>query len=65
MSPPPPVQILQLESTDYSTIAKLEARVFDDDPITIYAFGPDRGSTAVLQKRATALANQTRPPIAL
>lgn len=59
-----PISIQPLGPDDYYPIAALEARVFDDDPITVYAFGPNRASPAALQARAHSLANPSSyPPV--
>jgi hypothetical protein len=51
-----PISILSPGGGDFSTIAALEAHVFNDDPISVHAFGPSRNSPAALQERAVSLA---------
>jgi hypothetical protein len=53
---PAPISILPLGDRDFSTIAALEAHVFNDDPISVYAFDPARNSPAALHERAVSLA---------
>ena len=49
------ISILPLEPKDYPLVASLEAEVFSDDPISVYAFGPLRTSPIELEKRANSL----------
>jgi hypothetical protein len=56
------ISILPIEPADYYPIAALEARCFNDDPISVYAFGPDRASPATRQKRAHSLATTSSYP---
>lgn len=59
-----PISIQPLGPDDFHLIAALEGHAFNDDPITIYAFGPNRASPIALQKRAHSLANPpSYPPI--
>ncbi|KAI9746609.1 MAG: hypothetical protein M1818_000322 [Claussenomyces sp. TS43310] len=53
---PPTVQISEANPADFAeTLARLEADIFNDDPICCYGFGPDRGSPDKLAKRAEEL----------
>jgi hypothetical protein len=59
-----PISIQPLGPDDFYPIAALEAHVFNDDPITIYAYSPNRASPAALQERANSLANPSSyPPV--
>jgi hypothetical protein len=53
--PPLPISILPLETKDYPIVASLEAEVFSDDLISVYAFGTLRTSPTELAKRAASL----------
>ncbi len=55
--PLPTFSILPLQEGDHLPIANLERLVFSTDPITVYAFGPNRNSPAAMHKRAHHLAN--------
>jgi hypothetical protein len=58
-----PISIQPLGPNDFHPIAALEAHVFNDDPITIYAYGLNRASPAALQERANSLANPSSYPL--
>lgn len=59
MTSPPNIILLPATTTaHYTLISRLENRVFYDDPFSIIAFGPERGSEANIEVRARSLARQ-------
>jgi hypothetical protein len=53
-------KIEEVEEKDFEEIANLENTVFDDDPITVYAFGPTRNSPTNVAHRVKSLASKPK-----